>query len=313
MSNIRDIKLEDFVPQRLIEYDVDGDFKEFLSLFDDELNKWIDLLDEIAKLKHVDAVPEEYLRYIEEMLGLNALTEFDAIDRRATIKALPKIWRQKGTEQAIKTFIASALGLEESQVALNITYTGADVGEVVNSMSHAGRLNSIDLINKVMTIEGDLKTNGDDVIIPTQLFVIPTTYRIANLLPATLNDPAVAPNDTVANGTWPGFVVDAASDPPVGIPHFSCHFRFFIGVKDPFKVHQFLVGQATSASTSTAYIDNSFYVSTTAPSGNRIVRQIIPFSDEPDASESAGYRANHGHFYLGVDKTKAGLTSLLCI
>ena len=191
---------------------------------------------------------------------------------------------------------------------MNITYTGGDVGEIVDSMSHSGKLSSIDLPNKQMTIIGDLDP-AEDVVIPAMEFSDPSTYKLAKLNITHLNDSAVAlPTNSLApGGNWSGFDVDPVNDPvPGSQAHSPFIMRLLIGVKDPFKVHQFLVNQTTSASTSTTFIQNTFWLSSRWLAGAQLPVRLAPNVNSGLTNVSAGYRANHGHFYLGIDNTKSG-------
>ena len=308
MSNIRDIKLEDFVPQKLLEHDLDGDFSTFLSLFDTEINKWIDLLDKIGKLKHVNFVDDEYLRYIEAMLGLTPLEGFDNASRRQTIKELPNLWKTKGTEKSIRTFVATVLGVEDSQINTTITYGGTEEsGYEVNTMSHSGRLDSIDLANQEFTIKGDIDVAAEDVVFPCLEFQGPATYKVAQLNPDDINDATTTIcQDFISGNDWQGFDIQS-SDPPAG-QDGEFVFRIWFGVKDPFKVHQILVNQSTSGNTNTPYIQNTMLVSSHDSSGEEVYETMIADVNsgyDTDTSQ-IGYKANHGHFYLGIDNTKTG-------
>ena len=160
----RETDLMALLPQKFEELDTSGDLSSFLAIFNEKLNEWLDLCDESIKFKYVDEVPDEYLGYIEEMLGLTPMIDFESVNRRNVVKAMATIWRTKGTEASIKTFVAKALGIPESSIAFTLTQASADTSEATPVATHSGALKSfgaaVDQEYHTVKVETDLQATA---------------------------------------------------------------------------------------------------------------------------------------------------------
>lgn len=156
----RDFDLTKLLPEHLTNT-ADGDLTAFLGLFEQELNTMFTLADQTALLKRVDDCPEEYLGYLEEMVGLAPMTAFLGSNRREVLKNIVSIWQLKGTYGAVRHFVGYALGVRWQDVRFTLLPKSPATPQPQPKIS--GAVTDMDQATKTISWQDTLTVDEEEV------------------------------------------------------------------------------------------------------------------------------------------------------